>query len=198
MARRTGRAQNRSTGGKPRRLPLGWLITGGVILVVAVLVIVVQTGSGKAADFQINAYQGQDVLGGDQVTLHSLLDQGRPIILNFWAGLCPPCRQEMPGFQRLYDARGSEFLMLGVDIGPFVGLGGHQDAINFLRDFQITYPTAWAPTRQPVLDYSVQSMPTTVFLTPDGTIFDRQVGFLSEQDAACKLDRLLAASRTTE
>ena len=43
-------------------------------------------------------FQGQDVVGGEKVTLSGLIG-GRPIVLNFWAGLCPPCRAEMPDLQ---------------------------------------------------------------------------------------------------
>ena len=42
-----------------------------------------------ASDFPIFVYQGEDVLGGSDLTLNQLLDQGKPVVLNFWAGLCP-------------------------------------------------------------------------------------------------------------
>jgi thiol-disulfide isomerase/thioredoxin len=74
-------------------------------------------------NFQIVVYQGEDVLGGQEVEFSELLGQGKPIILNFWAGLCPPCRLEMPDFQEVYGEYNDEILLVGVDIGTFTGLG---------------------------------------------------------------------------
>ena len=110
------------------------------------------------------------------------------------AGLCPPCRAEMSGFQRVYDDLGDRYVMVGVDIGPFVGLGSHDDARQFLKEFDIRYPTAYAVSGGPVRDYNVQGMPTTVFLTPDKQIFYKRVGFLPEDELRSKLQDLLAAS----
>ena len=102
----------------------------------------------------------------------------------------------MPGFQRVYDDFGDEFIMVGVDIGPFMNLGSHDDARQFLKDFDIRYPTAYGLDRAPVRSYGVRGMPTTVFLTPDGQIFDESVGLLPEDRLRSKLKALLAASST--
>lgn len=52
-------------------------------------------------DFGIVAYQGEALLGGREVRFSKVFEQGKPVVLNFWAGLCPPCRAEMPWFQKL-------------------------------------------------------------------------------------------------
>ena len=66
-------------------------------------------------DFQISAYQGQDTLGGNEVEFSSLFAQGKPVVLNFWAGLCPPCRAEMPDLQEVYDQHKGKILLFGAD-----------------------------------------------------------------------------------
>ena len=47
-----------------------------------------------APDFRFSLYQGEEVLGAKELSLSDL--RGKPLVLNFWAGLCPPCRLEMP------------------------------------------------------------------------------------------------------
>ena len=73
---------------------------------------------------------------------YAVLDQSKPVVLIFWTGLCPPCRAQTQDFQRLYDTYGDKFIMLGVDVGLYVGLDTRQDALDFLEEFDITYPTA--------------------------------------------------------
>ena len=51
-------------------------------------------GGDAASDLAFNLYQGSQVLGEENLTVGSL--QGKPLVLNFRAGLCPPCQAEMP------------------------------------------------------------------------------------------------------
>jgi thiol-disulfide isomerase/thioredoxin len=62
------------------------------------------------------------------------------MILNFWAGQCPPCRAEMPQFEAFHDDFKDEIMLLGVDIGIFTGLVSHNDAESLIRELGITYP----------------------------------------------------------
>ena len=78
---------------------------------------------GIFTDFQISVYRGEEVLGGNEILFSEVLGKGKPVVLNFWAGLCPPCRAEMPDFQSVSDEFGEEIIVFGLDIGPFVGLG---------------------------------------------------------------------------
>lgn len=140
-----------------------------------------QNGPATTAEFPIVAYTGADKLGAEELDFTELLGQGKPVVLNFWAGQCPPCRAEMPSFQRVYDRLGDSFLLVGVDIGPFIGLGSQDDARRLLTDLEITYPTAYAVNERPVFDYGVVSMPTTIFYTADGREHSRHSGLMTEQ-----------------
>ena len=142
----------------------------------------VPSGSRSLADdFTFPLYNGSEYLdGSNEVTLSAL--QGRPVIINFWAPLCPPCRAEMPDFQESWQelqAEGSDALILGVDIGPFTGLGDRQQAIDFLNTIDVTYPTGQAVDAGIVRDYKVLGMPTTVFVNRDGTIVKTWTGAIN-------------------
>jgi thiol-disulfide isomerase/thioredoxin len=149
-------------------------------------------GSASAPDFTITAYQGDDVLGGQTGKFSRVFDRGKPVILNFWAGLCPPCRAEMPGFQRVFDQVRDSVDLVGVDIGPFVGLGEHADAERLLADLGIHYPAAFAIDSTPVRLYQIRSMPTTVFLTRKGQITDTVNGLLVESRMRDRIQQLIA------
>ena len=183
------RTQTAVTGRRRR-----WLIGGGVGAIAAVAIIFALVGGGNSASGPaiVTAYQGEAELGGHDIEFTSLLGQGQPVILNFWAGQCPPCRAEMPAFQRLYQARRNDLLLVGVDVGPFLRLGSHDDARQLLAELAITYPTAFAQTDTLVRRYNVQAMPTTVFFRGDGTIASTHVGFLRESTLQSTVSALLA------
>ena len=168
-------------------------VAGGLgiaALVVAVLLSVVLGGSDSsstlgsesaenaAPNFSFTLFQGQDELGGEKLEMSQLV--GKPIILNFWAGLCPPCRAEMPEFQRFYDTTEDDVVLVGVDIGRFMGLGSRKDARNLLRELNITYPAGFTNEGSVVRKYQVLGMPTTVFINADGEIFESLSGAITQ------------------
>jgi len=213
MAQRTRRERRKrgseAAGGRGG-IPGSRFIWGGAVLVVAgivVLIAVLRLGAGgngssgataggrtTAPDFQITVYQGADVVGGDKVNLSDVFGQGKPVVLNFWAGQCPPCRGEMPGFQNVYDELGNQFVLLGVDIGPYVGLGSREDGKQLLRELDITYPIGTTFDASTVARYKIRGMPTTVFLTPGGEIVDTHAGFLDTTTLRSKLQSLFQIS----
>ncbi len=147
-----------------------------------------------ASDFELIVYQGQEVLGGDTVRFQELLDQGKPVVLNFWAGLCPPCRVEMPDLQEVYDEYGDRMLLVGLDVGPFVALGSQADAQALLTELAITYPAGTTTDANVVLDYGLLGMPTTYFISPEGEIVDTWTGLLTKGKLVELVEQLLEAS----
>ncbi len=133
----------------------------------------------QAPDFAFTTYQGEDVLGGTALKLSQV--EGKPLVLNFWAGLCPPCRDEMPAFQEMYGEYKDRVLLLGIDVGPFVGLGTRDDGMMMLRDMMITYPTGTTDDKSIIARYDVVSMPSTFFITPDGRIIKKWSGPISDR-----------------
>ena len=100
-----------------------------------------------APDFAMTVYQGEVELGGTDLQVSNVLAQGKPVILNFWAGLCPPCRAEMPDFEAVYAASKSRITLLGIDVGPFVGLGTFEQGKALAAELGVTYPLERAKGR---------------------------------------------------
>ena len=132
-----------------------------------------------AMDFEISPYGGGVFEGMDSPRLSDLL--GRPIVLNFWAGLCPPCRAEMPDLQEFHDEYGDEITLLGIDVGPFTGLGSNDTGRGLIKALNITYPTGSIEDASVVTEYGVFSMPTTVFITADGQVFRKWSGIINKE-----------------
>jgi len=143
-----------------------------------------------ATDFTLVAYQGQDVLGGDQLRFSHVLGEGKPVVLNFWAGACAPCSQEMPGLQRVADQYQGRVIFVGVDVGPFVGMGSHDDATRLLKQLGIRYPAAYTVDTTPLTLY-VQGMPTTVVFDAKGHVVSKVTGTMTEAQLRNTLQTVL-------
>ena len=168
-----------------------------VVAIVVVIAFAVASSSGssgvgsKAPDFNFSLYQGASELGFREGNLASL--QGRPMVLNFWAGLCPPCRAEMPQFQVFYEEFKEDIMLLGIDIGPFMNLGSKRDAEALLRELGVTYPTGWTDDGSVPRKFGVTGMPTTVFIRSNGEIFEKAVGAIDANFLVRATQELMAA-----
>ena len=147
---------------------------------------------GPAPDFEFRVYQRATELGGNELSLSNL--RGKPVVLNFWAGLCPPCRAEMPDLQEFYDDYGDKATLLGLDVGPFTGLGSNQSGRDLLEELGITYPAGFARDAEAVIDYEILGMPSTVFITADGKIFRKWDGLLNKAKLVEITEQMLARS----
>ena len=146
-----------------------------------------------APDFQFSLYQGEDLLGEGDLSLSNL--QGRPVVLNFWAGLCPPCRAEMPELQEFYEEYGDRVTLFGLDVGPFwVGLGNNQDARDLINWLGISYPAGPTSDETVVREYEILGMPSTVFITSDGKIFRKWTGILNRDKLVEITEQMLGHS----
>ncbi len=158
------------------------MMGAGIGLVVLLGVIAFNTSEqelAKASDFEFEVYQGQETIGGPTVNFDEVLAIGKPTVLNFWAGNCPPCRAEMPDLQRAYDTFQDEITFLGLDVGAYTGLGSRRSGLALLDELNVSYPAGEPPTRRPVNNYNVNAMPTTIFFDANGEVFRRWEGLIS-------------------
>ncbi len=193
--------------GKAHRGPLwrgrwGPTLAIGIGLVIGLAVLAVQGAhpsffngaqGGAAGDFRIIAYQGETVLGGKETKFSKVFEQGKPIVLNFWAGNCPSCSVEMPGFQKVSTEFAGTVIFVGLDVGPFTGLGTHEDAVTLARQLGIRYPLAYAVDASSLRFYKVQGMPTTVFLNAKGQVAAKVTGIMTEGQLRSEIQQKLLA-----
>jgi thiol-disulfide isomerase/thioredoxin len=129
----------------------------------------VQMDKELAPNFTFTLFQGEDKLGAGQLDLAAM--RGKPLVLNFWAGLCPPCRAELPDLQEYYNEFNDRATLVGIDLGQFTGLGSLQDAKDLLQELNITYPVGSTDDINVIKTYKILGMPTTVFIDAKGELF---------------------------
>lgn len=105
---------------------------------------------------------------GRVVRLSSL--RGRPLVLNFWASTCPPCRSEMPAFQEAFEQQGADGIQFAmVDV---IGFNGEteQRAREFLAQQGFTFPAYFDIEGQGTYEYGLSSIPRTFFIDAQGYV----------------------------
>ncbi len=117
-----------------------------------------------APDFSLQDLDGE---------VHRLADlRGRPVIVNFWATWCPPCREEMPSMQRAWERLQTEGVsLLAVNVGEdpdtvFQFTGSYPVEFPILFDRDGTVSGAWP----------IRGLPTTFVIDPQGHIAYRAIG----------------------
>lgn len=125
-------------------------------------------------------------MNGKSVTLSSF--KGRIVLLNFWATWCPPCKSEMPSFNKLYKqmkARGLEVITVSSD-----------NSINPVREYllknKFDFQMLWDEKRTVVKQYRVFSMPTTFLIDRNGIIVEKFMGEYewTDQEIKKKIEKL--------
>jgi peroxiredoxin len=123
-----------------------------------------------AVNFALDALDGAGIALSDY--------EGDVIIMNFWATWCPPCRAEMPGLNRFYEAHRDEGLVL-LAINEEEGV---ETVRPFIQANYFTFPVLLDIQGRVAQQYSTRSFPTTFIIDREGIIQHVQTGAISERE----------------
>ena len=119
---------------------------------------------------------------GEEHTLSEY--RGKVVFLNFWATWCPPCRNEMPDIQKLYEEysgqKDEEVVILGIAAPGYSGESEEEEICQFLEENGYTYPVLMDEGGEVFTRYGITAYPTTFMIDKEGEVFGYASGQLSE------------------
>jgi thiol-disulfide isomerase/thioredoxin len=117
------------------------------------------------------------------------LPTGRPVIVNFFAAWCVPCRDELPALEDAYRRHRADIDVVGVDVAD-----SRTRAVDLLDATGVTFPTGSDPSRTVADQYRLAGMPTTVFVGADGRVVGTVRGPLDLDELDTWVERLRKAA----
>lgn len=126
-------------------------------------------------------------LAGLSGKMMSLADyKGKVVLVNFWASWCPPCTNEMPGFEKVFE----EFESRGFAV---IGIAVDDIKLSLVRDLRITYPVVKTSERV-TRDYGgVSGVPVSILIGRDGRIVKKVNQFYPENELRADVEKALTA-----
>jgi cytochrome c biogenesis protein CcmG/thiol:disulfide interchange protein DsbE len=135
-----------------------------------------------APDFVLESTAGQ------AISLGSLA--GRPVLLNFWATWCGPCKEEIPYLQDL--SRDRDWLDRGLEVVAVDIQEGRQEVQEFMKEFGMTYRVLLDGSGEVAGLYNIRGIPTTVFIDKVGIIRYIKIGtFTGKQEIESILEQTI-------
>ena len=121
----------------------------------------------RLPDFTLHDLHGHAISSAD---FH-----GKVVLVDFWATWCQPCKQEMPGYQKLLDRHGPQgFVVVGL---KFDTMTDTEDPLKFAKKIGVRYPLAVATDDLKQKFGGIEGLPTTMLFDRDGRLRQKIVGF---------------------
>lgn len=202
-------ARDERSEGRRRHSWLGSLIAGTGVLAIAGVIALLVVGllasrtdtaisdalavgeAYEAPDFSLPVLANGAAIGrkdGQRLTLSRL--RGRPVVLNFWASWCDPCKREAARLKSAWRRhRRSGLVMLGLDVQDL-----SSNAMTFIREHGQTYPSVRDKSDDAYRAYGLTGVPETFFIDRQGMVRARVVGEIFDR----QLERGIAMVTTRE
>jgi cytochrome c biogenesis protein CcmG, thiol:disulfide interchange protein DsbE len=114
--------------------------------------------------------------------------KGKPVVLNFWASWCQPCKDELPLLENAWkqmQAQKKDIVFLGIDFQE-----SSSDATSFLQQYGITYLVGLDASGSIASKYGVTSLPQTIFIDRNGSVTSREPKELTAQELSHNLESI--------
>jgi len=139
-----------------------------------------ETDAGTTAAPETQAAPDFTVYDGDGNSVKLSDFVGKPVVLNFWASWCPPCKGEMPDFDEAYRELGGEVIFVMVNMTD-----GRQETPETAKDFlagqDFAFPVYFDTDQDAAVTYGVTSLPTTYFIDADGNLAAYAMGAIDRE-----------------
>ena len=115
--------------------------------------------------------------------------KGKPVVLNFWASWCDPCKEEAPLLESSWkqvQTQGKDVAFLGIDFQD-----SSNNGISFLQLYSITYPIVLDADGSVAIKYGVTALPQTIFINRNGTVMSRVPRELTAQVLSNNLQAIM-------
>ena len=126
---------------------------------------------------------------GNPVSLKDM--RGKPVIVNFFASWCGPCKMEMPYFDEFYHQYGDQVTFMMVNLCAF-GNDTKENGKKMVEAGGWTFPVYFDSDGDAAMKYAIRSMPTTVFVSPDGELMGRHTGVIPRESLEKTIQAMIA------
>lgn len=103
--------------------------------------------------------------------------KGNAVVLNFFTSWCPPCKAELPAFEKAYKNYGDQVIFLMVNLVGWED--SPTDGKKFIEDSGYTFPVYYDLDGTADIKYDIESIPQTFFINKDGKIADHHSGLIT-------------------
>ena len=126
---------------------------------------------------------------GNAVDLSDML--GKPIVLNFWASWCPPCKEEMPDFNKVFEELGEDVHFMMVDAVDGVR-ETKEKGEAYVTEQGFSFPVYYDIGQEAVMQYGIRAFPTTIFIDSEGYIVTGAEGAIDEKTLRRGIDLIVS------
>lgn len=144
--------------------------------------------SSKSAENAAPDFTVQDA-NGKSVSLSDF--KGKPIVLNFWASWCPPCKAEMPDYEKMYqqyNSKGIVFMMVNLTDGDRETTA---TAKKFLSDNHYTFPVNFDTNFSASDAYNISAIPDSIFIDRNGNVVNSYEGMIDAATMKNNIEKIL-------